>query len=118
MILFESERRIMDALWAEGSLKASELIKIMEDTVGWNRNTTYTVLKKCVDKELVKRTEPGYIVSPLVSRKQIQRDEAAQLLEESFGGSVTRLLGAVLDVKSVSKYEVKEIKKLLSKRLG
>ena len=116
MILYESERKVMEALWSEGSIKASDLVKVLEASAGWNRNTTYTVLKKCIDKKLVKRSEEGYICTPLVSRKQIQREEAAQLLEESFGGSVTKLISAVLDVKSVSKYEVKEIKKILAKK--
>lgn len=115
MVLYESERKVMEVLWTEGSIKASELIKILEESVGWNRNTTYTVLKKCVDKELVKRTEPGYIVSPLISKKQIQRQEIQQVLESTFDGSVPRLISALLDVKSVSKYEIKEIKKLLAK---
>ncbi len=115
MVLYESERKVMEVLWTEGSIKASELIKILNESVGWNRNTTYTVLKKCVDKELVKRVEPGYIVSPLISKKQIQRQEIQQVLEETFDGSVPKLISALLDVKSVSKYEIKEIKKLLAK---
>ena len=117
MILYESERRIMEVLWAEGSIKASDLIKQLEASVGWNRNTTYTVLKKCIDKKLVKRSEPGYICTALVSRRQIQREEVSSLLDTSFGGSVTRLLGAALDAKTLSKYEIKEIKKLLAKRM-
>lgn len=116
MILYESERRIMEVLWAEGSIKASDLAKQLDEEVGWNRNTTYTVLKKCIDKNLVKRSEPGYICTALISRRQIQREEVSKLLEESFGGSVTRLLNAALDAKPITKYELKEIKKLLAKR--
>lgn len=116
MALFESERKIMEVLWSEGKLKASELAKILNKNVGWSRNTTYTVLNKCVEKKLVKREEPGYVVSPLVSRKQIQREDTANLLDNSFNGSVVRLMAAVFDVTSVSKYEIKEIKRLLGKR--
>lgn len=116
MALFESERKIMEVLWREGSIKASDLAKIVNQNIGWSRNTTYTVLNKCVEKKLVKRSEPGYVVSPLVSRKQIQREDTARLLEESFNGSIVRLMAAALDATSVSRYEIKEIKKLLAKR--
>lgn len=113
MTLYESERKIMDVLWSEGSIKAADLAKVLAETVGWNRNTTYTVLKKCIDKKLVKRSEEGYVCTPLVSRKQIQREVIAGVLEDSFDGSVTKLISALIDVKSLSKYEIKEIKRIL-----
>jgi len=106
----------MELLWSEGALKASELAVMLNKSIGWNRNTTYTVLKKCIEKELVKRSEEGYVCTPLVTRRQIQKEEVQQLLDESFGGSVPRMVSALLDVKPLSRYEIKEIKKIISKK--
>ena len=55
MNLFESERKVMDVLWREGSITAGEIAKILNIDIGWNRNTTYTVINKCIKK--------GYISS-------------------------------------------------------
>lgn len=115
-MLYESERKIMDILWMHGSIKAAELVKLMNEKIGWNRNTTYTVLKKCVDKRLVKRSDPGYICSPIVSRRQIQRAEMTEFLEKSFDGSVIKLFSALTAVKPLSKYEVKEIRRIAKEK--
>ena len=40
MNLFESERKVMDVLWREGSITAGEIAKILNIDIGWNRNTT------------------------------------------------------------------------------
>ena len=44
--LFDSELKVMEQLWREGDLTAGALAKILADETGWNRNTTYTVIKK------------------------------------------------------------------------
>lgn len=50
MKLFDSEWKVMDELWENGDLSAKELSQRLNSCVGWNKNTTYTVIKKCVDK--------------------------------------------------------------------
>ena len=50
MRLFDSELKIMELLWAQGDMTAKELAEKLSLTVGWNKNTTYTVLKKLVEK--------------------------------------------------------------------
>lgn len=53
MRLFDSELKIMELLWAQGNMTAKELAEKLSLTVGWNKNTTYTVLKKLVEKALL-----------------------------------------------------------------
>ncbi|MDO5399198.1 MAG: BlaI/MecI/CopY family transcriptional regulator [bacterium] len=112
-MLYESEKRIMTALWKAGSLKASELAKLMNEETGWNRNTTYTVIRKCIEKKLVKRTDPGYICSPLISRKQIQMQDTEEFLERAFDGNILKMFSVLSGIKPLSRFEIKEIKRLL-----
>lgn len=116
-MLYDSERKLMQVLWKEGSIKATDLAKLMNEKTGWNRNTTYTIIKKCTEKNLIKRSEPGYICSPLVSRKQIQKEEAQELLERSFNGNIMKMFSVMTDLKPLSKFEVKEIRRLLKDKL-
>ena len=44
--LFDSELKVMEVLWERGESKAGELVKILKEETGWNRNTTYTVNKE------------------------------------------------------------------------
>ena len=57
--LFDSELKVMEVLWREGSMTAGNIAAILAEEIGWNRNTTYTVIKKCVEKILKfnKKTE-------------------------------------------------------------
>ena len=58
MKLFDSEQKVMDVLWREGDLHAGRIAEIPNDEIAWNRNTTYTVIKKCIEKGAIERQEP------------------------------------------------------------
>ena len=53
--LFDSERAVMDVLWKEGDLTAGKIAEILGQSIGWNRNTTYTVIKKWIAKGFISR---------------------------------------------------------------
>ena len=59
--IFDSELRILEILWAGGDLPAKDVAAAAAEQVGWSKTTTYTVLKKCVDKGLVRRMDPGFL---------------------------------------------------------
>ena len=59
MKLFDSELKVMDVLWRLGDRTAKEISSILGEETGWNVNTTYTVIKKCVAKGAVRRSEPN-----------------------------------------------------------
>ena len=44
--LFDSELKVMDVLWKEGDKTAKQISDILKEEIGWNMNTTYTVIKK------------------------------------------------------------------------
>ena len=71
--LFESETKIMEILWQQGPLSAKEISMIAADTIGWNKNTTYTVIKKLEAKGFLRRDDPGFLCTPLISREEIQK---------------------------------------------
>ena len=113
MKLFDSERKVMEVLWREGEISAGQVVKILKEEIGWNRNTTYTVIKKCVDKGAIKREEPGFICSPLISRQEIQDYETEELIDKMFDGSKEKFFAAFLDGKKLSKKEVDSLRKLI-----
>ena len=88
MKLFDSEWKVMDELWENGDLIAKELSQRLNSCVGWNKNTTYTVIKKCVDKGAIARLEPNFICHALFSR----REETQALLDRAFDGSAELLM--------------------------
>ena len=116
--LFDSERKIMEVLWREGTLAAGQIVKILKEEIGWNRNTTYTVIKKCVDKGAVKREEPGFMCIALISRQEVQNYETEELIERMFDGYKEKFFAAFLDGEKLSKQEVEQLKKMIDNLEG
>lgn len=44
--LYDSELKVMEVLWKEGDDSAKHISEILNAEIGWNKNTTYTVIKK------------------------------------------------------------------------
>ena len=94
--LFDSELKVMEQLWREGDLTAGALAKLLAAETGWNRNTTYTVIKKLIDKQAIERREPGFLCHALISREQVQQQETKSLMQKLFDNSPSLLFSAFL----------------------
>lgn len=51
--LYDSELKVMEVLWKEGDDSAKHISEILNAEIGWNKNTTYTVIKNVLQKELL-----------------------------------------------------------------
>lgn len=111
--LFNSELKIMETLWREGDLPAKKIAEILADETGWNVNTTYTVIKKCIAKGAVTRTDPKFICHAEITREQVQQYETEELIDKMYGGSADKLVASLLGSKRLSADEIKELKKLV-----
>ena len=111
--LFDSELKVLEPLWEGGSQTAGELAKRLAASCGWNRNTTYTVIKKLVDKGAVARSDPGFLCTPLITREEVQRQETDNLISRLFGGSKTQFLSAFLSEKDLTPAEADQLRKLI-----
>lgn len=114
--LFDSEAKVMEIIWEKAPVSAKEISLIAAKTIGWNKNTTYTVIKKLEAKGFVRREEPNYICTPLVSKSQMQKIEADSLLMKVFGGSRKALFSALLEDEPLTEEEISELRKLIEKR--
>lgn len=99
--LFDSELKVMDTLWREGDLSAKSLAILLGERVGWNKNTTYTVIKKCIEKGAIARQEPGFICHPLITREEAQAQEVDELIDKLFDGSTDLLFASLLGRKKM-----------------
>ena len=114
--LFDSEAKVMEIIWEKGPLSAKEISLIASDSIGWNKNTTYTVIKKLEAKGFIRRDEPGFICTPLISQEEVQKSEAESLLNKVFGGSRKALFSALLEDEKLSDSEIAELRELIDKR--
>lgn len=113
--LFDSERKVMDTLWkAGGDLPAGQIAKILQDEIGWNRNTTYTVIKKCIAKGVIERSDPKFQCHARITRKQVQSYETGELIDKMFDGSKQKFFAAFLSDGQLTEEELAQLKEMVS----
>ena len=114
--LFESEAKVMEIIWTKAPISAKDISLIAAETIGWNKNTTYTVIKKLEAKGLHQRADPGFTCTPLISQNQMQKVEVTSLVKKVFGGSRKALFSALLEDEPLSDEEINELRKLIDNR--
>lgn len=113
MKIFESEWNVLDIIWTHEHIKASEIAVILGEQIGWNRNTTYTIIKRCLEKGLIERSDPGFYCTALVSKEEVLEKEADELIATRYDGSLSNFVAAFLKTKELSKEEVDEMLRIL-----
>lgn len=80
--LHEGELNVMELLWSNRELAAKDIAAIIKEYIGWEKNTTYTVINRLIDKGAIKREEPGFLCSALISKRTVQEIETQALFDK------------------------------------
>ena len=115
--IHEGELNIMELLWSNGSLSAKDIAKIIKEFIGWEKNTTYTVINRLIKKNEIKREEPGFICTPLISKKRVQDIETEVLLKTLFEGSFSKLVLEYARNNGLSKTERMEMLRVANDKM-
>ena len=113
MKLFDSELKVMEVLWEQGTKSARDIVDVLSQRIGWNKNTTYTVIKKCIEKEAVSREDPGVLCTPLVTRDEVARSETEQLIDKMFGGSSELFFSSFLKNQGISEEDAERLSRMI-----
>ena len=112
--LHEGELNVMELLWSNKVLAAKDISKIIKEYIGWEKNTTYTVIKRLIDKGAIQREDPGFLCSAKVSKKEIQDIEIKALLKKMFNGSLITFINEYLSNQSLTTEEIIELQRMLN----
>lgn len=112
--LFDSELKVMDVLWKEGDIPAKQISDVLKETTGWNMNTTYTVIKKCIAKGAIERREPNFLCHALIARDVVQAAETEELLHKLFDSSPDLLFASLLGHQRLSKPQIDNLRRMVS----
>lgn len=111
--LFDSELKVMDVLWREGDTTAKHISDVLKEEVGWNMNTTYTLIKRCIKKGAIKRTEPHFLCHALIAKKAVQEAETNHLIDKIYDGSADKLFTALLGRKKLSEEQIQKLREIV-----
>ncbi len=111
--LFPSELHVMDVLWANGPTTAKTIADILAESVGWSKTTTYTIIKKCLEKGAITREDPGFLCTAAITKQQISRQETEQLIDRFFGGQADRLVASLFEDGGLSPKEIDRLRRMI-----
>lgn len=118
MKLFDSELKIMGVLWREGDVTAKHISDVLKEETGWNMNTTYTLINRCIKKGAIERSEPHFLCHAQISKEEVQKEETEELINKIYDGSADKLFAALLGRKSLSARQLERLKEIVEEEDG
>lgn len=111
--LFDSELKVMGVLWRDGDTTAKRISDILKEEIGWNMNTTYTLIKRCIKKGAIERSEPNFMCHALIPKEEVQEAETNELINKIYDGSADKLFAALLGRKKLSAEQIEKLKQIV-----
>ncbi|WP_084420262.1 BlaI/MecI/CopY family transcriptional regulator [Henriciella litoralis] len=117
MQITPAELEIMNVLWEEPGLGATEIAEALKDDKSWNIRTIKTLVGRLVEKGALS-TEPDgrrYLYKPEIKRGEYQKKEAKQFVDRMFGGRAAPLVAHLADAEGLTAQDIAELEALLGK---
>ena len=111
--VYEGEYRFLNILWENEPIASPKLVQLCNERLGWKKSTTYTVIKKLIDKGIVKNENT--IVSALVTKEEVDRQDSEELLQRTSKGNIPAFFAAFLKDRNLSKEDVEHIRDIIDR---
>lgn len=114
--LTQAEWNVMECLWEAGPLTGREVTRQMEESCGWSRSTTLTLLSRLEAKGAVESVQPERgpkVFSALLRREDAALRETEEFLGRVYQGSLSLMVSALTQKQALSRKELDELYELL-----
>jgi len=111
----EAEYAVMEVLWQDAPLTATEVADRVPAERGWSIRTVKTMLARLLAKGVLAHEEEGrrYLYRPAVARADYVAQESGRLIDRMFGGRVTPLVAQLAERDRLTDADIAEIEALL-----
>ena len=106
------ESRFADVIWENEPIASGDVVKMAEQSLGWKKSTTFTVLRRLCEKGLF-RNEKGTVTS-IISKQDFYSMQSEQFIDETFGGSLPAFLAAFTKRKKLTEAEIEELRRMVN----
>ena len=113
----QSELDVMDVLWSQSPLGASEVAEELAARKDWNIRTIKTLLARLVEKGALSTTTEGrrYLYAPLITKDSYAAGATRRLSDRLFGGRAAPLVMHLAKDDGLSEDDIAELEALLAK---
>ena len=109
--LAEGEYRFACIVWDNEPLPSGKLVELSQERLGWKKSTTYTVLKKLVDRGILRNENA--VVTAAVPKEAVLREESRAVVDRAFDGSLPSFLAHFMGGRTISDEEADELKAII-----
>ncbi|AKS41513.1 BlaI/MecI/CopY family transcriptional regulator [Wenzhouxiangella marina] len=111
----ESERLIMEAVWASSPRTSAEIVTAVMQNEDWSPKTVHTLIGRLVKKGMLRREGEGrsYQYEACISRDEYVRSKSRGLVETLFRGRVAPLVAAFAEDEAISREDLDELRAVL-----
>ena len=113
--LSEADSIIMEILWRDGETSSAAILKEIEDTLQWSRQTVRTYLKRLMDKGLVGAKETRkrvYSYYPIVSKENYAADKTGSFLNQYYD-SLSHMVAGIVKHENISDSDLQELERMI-----
>jgi len=105
------ETTVMDVVWAQASVTAEQVRRLLEKKQPMKDSTVRTVLRRLEHKGYAKHRVEGrvYVYEPKVQPQRVAAEAVRRIIDRFCAGSVEKLLVGMVDDQIVSHDELAEL---------
>ena len=118
--LTEAEWTVMECLWEKSPRTGRETVAWLDQKMGWTRSTTLTMLRRLEAKGAVAGDTEGELKTfcPMIAREEVAVQEAENLLDRVYKGSLSLLVSSLTKKQSLPQSEIDELYAILREMEG
>ena len=108
----DAELVLMEHIWENEGIRAAQLVQKGKEEMGWSRNT-HTRLSRMVEKEFLRREDPGFCCSAQITKDQVRAGQTNSLIDRLYAGSRQMFLASFLKSEKISVEDLEEIRRMI-----
>ncbi len=109
--LAQSEYRFLKIIWEREPITSKNLVLECEKELGWKKSTTYTVLKRLIEKDILENINS--LITSKIKADEVMKKESRDIVNSNFNGSLPKFIAAFMGEEKLSKDEAEKLKKLI-----
>jgi predicted transcriptional regulator len=111
----DAEMQLLQLLWDDSPLGASELAERVPTHRGWKLSTVKTLLSRLLAKGAIAAEAEGrsFRYRPVVERATIAGGQAGRLVDRLFGGRVSPLVAQLAEQREIDPADLDELEQLV-----
>ena len=113
----DAELQVLQLLWEESPLGATEIANRIGPTNGWSLATVKTLLSRLLAKGAIAADVKGrrFDYRPAIGHEAVARGQAGKLIERLFGGRVSPLVAQLAEQRDLDPEDLAALEALVKK---